>query len=51
MNQEESEAAVPEAVDLLKANSQAQEIVVEAAAPLRNAEANGNYSEILKMLS
>ncbi|ALE04870.1 DltE [Arthrobacter sp. ERGS1:01] len=57
MGQENSESAMPidafvaEVISLLKANPEAKEIVVEAAAPLRNAEINGNYDEILTMLS
>ncbi|WP_341976393.1 SDR family NAD(P)-dependent oxidoreductase [Microbacterium sp. LTA6] len=57
MGQENSEAAMPldafvdEVIALLKANPQAKEIIVEAASGLRNAEANGNYDEMLAMLS
>lgn len=57
MGQENSEAAMPlgafvdEVIMLLKANPQAKEIIVEAASGLRNAEANGNYDQMLAMLS
>ncbi len=57
MGQENSESALPlddyvaETIALLKANGEATEIVVEAAKPLRYAEANGDYLDVLKMLS
>ncbi|GAA2170573.1 SDR family oxidoreductase [Agrococcus versicolor] len=57
MGQEDSEAAMPldafvnEVIALLEANPEAKEIIVEAAAGLRYAEANGNYDEMLAMLS
>ena len=57
MNQENSESALPlddyieETIALLKADDNATEIVVEAAKPLRRAEINGEYQNVLKMLS
>jgi len=57
MNQENSESALPlddyiaETIALLKADDNATEIVVEAAKPLRHAEVNGEYQNVLKMLS
>ncbi|MGR6029948.1 SDR family oxidoreductase [Rhodococcus erythropolis] len=57
MGQENSESALPlddyvsETIALLKANGEATEIVVEAAKPLRYAEVNGEYLNVLKMLS
>ena len=57
MNQENSESALPlddyieETIALLKADDNATEIVVEAAKPLRHAEINGEYQNVLKMLS
>jgi len=40
-----------EAMTLLQANPNAQEIVVERAKFLRYAEANGEYGNLLNMLS
>lgn len=57
MNQENSESALPlddyiaETIAALKAHDNATEIVVEAAKPLRYAEINGEYQNVLKMLS
>ena len=57
MNQENSESALPlddyiaETITALKAHDNATEIVVEAAKPLRYAEINGEYQNVLKMLS
>jgi uncharacterized oxidoreductase len=57
MGQENSESALPlddyiaETIGLLKAHDDATEIVVDAAKPLRNAEINGEYQLVLKMLS
>lgn len=57
MGQENSESSLPlddyvaETLALLKADNNATEIVVEAAKPLRHAEMNGEYRNVLKMLS
>ena len=57
LGQQQDEQAMPledflsEAMALLQASPQPQEIVVERAKPLRDAAANGSYSDLLAMLS
>jgi short-subunit dehydrogenase involved in D-alanine esterification of teichoic acids len=57
MGQQDDENAMPledyltEAVDLLRKNPDAREIVVERARFFRDAAANGTYDEVLAMLS
>ncbi|WP_328771369.1 SDR family oxidoreductase [Streptomyces sp. NBC_00286] len=57
MGQQEDESAMPledyltEAVDLLRENPDAREIVVERARFFRDAAANGTYDDVLAMLS
>jgi short-subunit dehydrogenase involved in D-alanine esterification of teichoic acids len=57
LGQQESEQAMPledflsEAMNLLQATPQAQEIVVEHAKPIRDAAASGAYSNLLTMFS
>lgn len=57
LGQQQNEQAMPledflsEAMTLLQATPQAQEIVVEQAKPIRDAVANGAYSNLLTMFS